>query len=390
MKMPPLWKVTRELKRPFAQIPALPRQIGTFLFGALYYDLFLARKIKTTEGKVARGDRVAIYLIYPQEGLLASHRMALCYLRDNGYAPLVVSNLPLQEQDLAELREISWRVMERPNVGYDFGGYRDGFLSLDGDQIALKRLVFLNDSSWFPLPGASNWLRDAEELDVDYAAAASSMGIPRVKPENFEEIVWELDPMLRNFHYGSYALSVGPKLLGDRRYHRYWRRYPLTKEKNKVVRRGEIGMTRFVLQHDFTHGATYDIHSLPRVLEDLTDQEVNAHTRSLTLLDDQIGRRVWDGMVNRLDATQSPEDRRRFTLLMQALVARVGVSYVLPRFLFEKHKFSFLKKSLVTTNKSDSDTIWAFAQTLKGDAGQIIRDEIAQMRQRKGYDTPTR
>mgnify|MGYP001121682791 CR=1 FL=1 len=215
MSLPPLWKITRELKRPFQQIPALPRLLGTLLFGAKYYDMFLARRIKITPGALPRGDRVAIYLIYPQDGLLPSHRLALDYLLENGYAPLVVSNLPLSDQDMAELQGSCWRVMERPNVGYDFGGYRDGFLSLEGDREHLKRLVLLNDSSWFPLPGAGNWLREAEALEVDYAAAATSMGIPRVKPDQFEDIAWEFDPTLRNFHYGSYALSLGPRVLQD-------------------------------------------------------------------------------------------------------------------------------------------------------------------------------
>lgn len=383
--MPPLWKITRELKRPFQQIPALPRQLGTLLFGAKYYDLFLARKIKTTPGQLPRGDRVAIYLIYPQDGLLASHRMALDYLRENGYAPLVVSNLPLAGQDLAELQGCSWRVMERPNVGYDFGGYRDGFLSLDGCYDSLERLVFLNDSSWFPLPGAENWLRGAEALDVDYAAAASSMGIPRVKPDQFQEITWEFDPALRNFHYGSYALSVGPKLLRDERYQKYWQSYALTKEKNKVVRRGEIGMTRFVLKNGFSHGATYDIRTLPEVMAGLSGEEINAYARSMNFLDDEPSAELMDQVLLGLDAKEGDQARIRMTHLILATAARIGVSYVLPKLLYEQHGFAFLKKSLATVNKENSDRVEAFARTLEGQAGQIIRDELAMIRQRKGY-----
>lgn len=385
MKLPPLWKITRELKRPFQQVPALPSQLGTLFFGAKYYDLFLSRRIRTSAGQMPRGDQVAIYLIYPQDGILESHWLALEYLRDNGYAPLVVSNLPLAERDLAELRGRCWRILERPNVGYDFGGYRDGFLSLEGEHDSLKRLVFLNDSSWFPLPGAGNWLREAEALGVDYAAAATSMGIVRVKPDQFEEIQWKFDPSLRNFHYGSYALSVGPRLLQDPGYRRYWRRYPLTKKKNRVVRRGEIGMTRFVLKHGFSHGASYDIRSLPEVLEACSGAQINAYARSMNYLDDAASQELMDRVLPGLDAAASASDRDRMTRLILATVARIGPSYVLPQLLYEQNGFAFLKKSLVSVDKENSARVAAFAQKLEGSAGQIIRDEIAMIRQRKGY-----
>jgi len=46
---------------------------------------------------------------------------------------------------------VSWRVIERPNFGYDFGGYRDGILLLEAWGIAPERLLILNDSIWMPL-----------------------------------------------------------------------------------------------------------------------------------------------------------------------------------------------------------------------------------------------
>ncbi|MFW8635940.1 rhamnan synthesis F family protein [Cribrihabitans pelagius] len=385
MKLPPLWKVARELKRPFTQLPALPGRMGSLFFGARYYDMVLARQIRTTAGRLPCGTRVAIYLIYPQGGLLPSHRLALDYMRENGYAPLVVSNLPLGGEDMAYLQDNSWRVIERPNVGYDFGGYRDGFLSISDAVYGLERVVFLNDSSWFPLPGSRNWLKEAEGLGVDYAAAATSFGIPRVKPDQYQLVQWDYDPGLRNFHYGSYAISVGAGMLGDARYERYWRSYPLTKEKNKVVRRGEIGMTRFALKHGFSHGATYDIRSLPGVLQNCSDAEINAYARSLNFLDDFPSKALMDRVLPGLDAERSRQDRETLISLMLATAARIGVSYVLPKLLYDKHGFPFLKKSLVSVNKENSDRITEFAEALDGPDGAVIREEIAQIRQRKGY-----
>lgn len=385
MKLPPLWKITRELKRPFQQLPSLPGHVGSFLFGARFYDMFLAGRIRQTDGGVPAGPRVAIYLIFPQGGLLESHKLALRYLRENNYAPLVVSNLPVTGEDAEYLKANCWRLLERPNVGYDFGGYRDGVLSLQGSLETLDRLVLLNDSSWFPLPGSRNWLQDAEDLGVDYAAAATSFGISRVTPDQYEQIQWEFDPGLRHFHYGSYALSVGPKLLRSKRYKQYWQKYPLTKKKNKVVRRGEIGMTRFALKNGFSHGATYDIRSLPEVLQSCSNAEINKLARSLTYLDDAVSQEFLTRSVPGLDAERSKEEREKLIKLMLTIAARIGVSYVLPSLLHKKHGFAFLKKSLVSADQENSDRVYDFAKTLDGPEGRVILKEIEDIRRHKGF-----
>lgn len=385
MKLPPLWKVTRELKRVLQQLPLLPSHISSFFLGARYYDKFHASQVKTEQGRLPRGSRVAIYLIFPRDGVQASHKRALDYINANGYAPLVVSNLPVSGEDAAYLQANAWRVIERPNVGYDFGGYRDGVLSLLDELKDLDRLVLLNDSSWFPLPGSGNWLKNAEMLGVDYAAAATSMGIVRVKPDQFEAIQWTFDPTQRNFHYGSYAISIGPALLRDGRFQNYWKTYPLTKAKNKVVRRGEIGMTRFVVRNGFTHGATYDIRTLPDSLRSLSDDDLNFVARNLTLLDDRACRDVADKATSRMDASRSEEEREGLIKLILAIAARIGVSYVLPGFLYEKHGFSFLKKSLVSMTRKDSDSVWDFVKDLGGQDAEMFREEIEAIRNQKGY-----
>ncbi|MFW8593617.1 rhamnan synthesis F family protein [Cribrihabitans neustonicus] len=384
MKMLPLWKIARELRRVLEQLPRLPGQISSYFLGARYYDRFHAPQVKVIEGNLPGGSRVAIYLVFPRDGLLPSHKHALEYLRENGYAPLVVSNLPVSGADAEYLKENAWRVIERPNVGYDFGGYRDGVLSLAEKLSGLERLVLLNDSSWFPLPGSRNWLKEAEGLGVDYAAAATSLGIVRVKPSQYQSIQWTFDPTQRNFHYGSYAVSLGPALLRDKRFQRYWTNYPLTKEKNKVVRRGEIGLTRFVVKNGFSHAATYDILRLPDDLRSLSDEEVNWHARNLTLLDDRACRETASKAIEELDAERSQEDREHLIKLIMAVVARIGVSYTLPHYLYEKHGFTFLKKSLASISKQDSDITYELAKRLGGE-GAFIREEIEEIRRRCGY-----
>ncbi|OBY25771.1 hypothetical protein A9D60_04905 [Leisingera sp. JC1] len=381
----PFWKVKRELKRLGRQFKSLPLTFYERFFSTPWYDWSCRNKIKCSDGRLPQTPKVAIFLVFPRNGLLPSHKRSLEYLIENGYSPLVVSNLPFTPEDELYLKENSWRYMERPNVGYDFGGYRDAFLSLREDLASLDRLVLVNDSSWFPAPGSKNWLVEAEALGVDYAAAATSFGISRVYPEQFEAIKWDYDTSLRNFHYGSYAVSIGPSLLTSKRFLKYWKRYALTAEKNKVVRRGEIGMTRFVLKNGFTHGATYDIRTLPEMLAKCTDEEINKYARNVNFLDDYPTKDIVDDVLPLLDATKSREQRESLTRFIMATSARIGISYVLPGFLMEKHGFCFFKKSLAKINKDNSDIALQLAETLEGEDGAIILQEVRDIRSQKGF-----
>jgi len=381
MSLPQRWKVKREFLRLIEQLVDVPPSIFDRFLSTPFHDLFERRHVQRFDGIQPCGDRVAIYLVFPRDGLLASHKRAIQHLKDNGYAPLVVSNLPLSANDIAWLRQNTYRFISRPNRGYDFGGYREGFLTLGSDAKRLEYLAFFNDSVWFPVPGTENWLKQAEALDVDYAAAASSFGIPKVNFENFRDISWEIDTNLRNFHYGSYALLVGRKLLQSPSYCRYWKRIPLSSRKNRVVLVGEIGMTSFVLRKGFTHGATYDLLSLPTVLEGLSNQQINCIARNLVTLGTELADKTLEEVRPTLDAERLQEDRHDIIKLILTVTARIGVTYVLPEFLHTHHRFAFVKKSPLGLNGSDSDVLLAFGKTLAGQDGQVIQDEMRQIRQ---------
>jgi lipopolysaccharide biosynthesis protein len=78
----------------------------------------------------------------------------------------VVSNLPLVPEERETLRRACWQLIERPNVGYDFGAYRDAILLLGPKLRDLERLVLVNDLLWFPV-GEADWIDDAERLEAD-------------------------------------------------------------------------------------------------------------------------------------------------------------------------------------------------------------------------------
>ena len=281
-----LWKLKRELLRFGQQLRDLPEDLITYFFSTRRYDRTKAKHIHVWDGNLPKTDRIAIFLIFPKSGLLPSHVTALDYFRLKGYATLVVSNLPLSDIDRNRLAKNCWRIMERPNFGYDFGGYRDGVLSLVEDLSELERLVFLNDSVWFPLPNSRDWLDDAEAMGVDFVGAASNFGTPRPPINAFRSIKWSYATHHRDFHICSFAVFVRPTVLRHPGFLQFWRALRLTDKKKRTVRRGEIGFTQWALRQSFTLGTTLDVTKLDSELGALPEPRLRYIARNLIILED--------------------------------------------------------------------------------------------------------
>lgn len=219
--MIPLWKVKRELGRLGQQLQAIPEAVWE-PFAQRFHDRDLQRGFPVTEGALPERDKIAIVLCWQPGGLVASFLMMLDHLHSAGYAPFVVSNAPLSVADHDALRPRAWRVMERPNFGYDFGGYRDGLAMLRRWEVVPKRVVILNDSIWFPLwPGDRTLERmEAAPFDVVGTILRAGNGV------SFLE---------------SYFFSINGAVLADPGFRAFWDELGLTSNKYKVIRRGERG-----------------------------------------------------------------------------------------------------------------------------------------------------
>ena len=115
------------------------------------HDTWRESHFKPETGQVGYQGNVALFLIYQPNGIEASILRTCDHLAGKGYAPLVISNTPLSKTDRTELKNRCWVFAERPNIGYDFGGYRDGLWLLGKMGVVPDNLLVLNDSVWFPI-----------------------------------------------------------------------------------------------------------------------------------------------------------------------------------------------------------------------------------------------
>lgn len=219
--MIPGWKVKRELARLGQQLRAGPEALWE-PFARRAHDAALARGFPVLDGATPCGPKLALVICWQPKGLAASFLDTLDHLVAAGYAPFVVSNATLSDADKQALQPRVWRAVERPNFGYDFGGYRDGLILLRRWGIRPDRLVILNDSVWFPLWEGDQTLQRAEAAPYD----VTGIFLRQRDTTRFLE---------------SYFFSINGAVLEHPGFRAFWDGLRLTSNKYKVIRRGERG-----------------------------------------------------------------------------------------------------------------------------------------------------
>lgn len=225
--MIPGWKVKRELDRLVQQIKAW---IGLLWepFVQYRYDRNSKDHIKVASGEHPTRDRVAIFLLFQPNGLQPSTLMTCRMLGSAGYAVLAISNAPLSDSDRSALVKVCWRVMERPNYGYDFGGYRDGILHLLASDVLPTHLLVMNDSIWFPLSNQDTLLDRLEHSGLDVAGT--------IVHRNFKKNILGRRP---SKVIESYLFMFSSRAVSHPAFKEFWRNYRVSSNKFNAVYRGE-------------------------------------------------------------------------------------------------------------------------------------------------------
>lgn len=221
--MIPAWKLRQEWMRFKQQLSAIPE---FFLepIARRRHDRAFAAGFPCADGGVPQSGKIAIVLLYQPDGILDSTLSTLGHLQEHGYAPFVVSNTPISDADKTRLHPQAWRIIERPNFGYDMGGYRDGILQLLAWDITPQHLLILNDSIWFPTLSQPPLIPALEQSQADLSGTI----LRERKKIRFLE---------------SYLYHVPQRLFQSRAFQDFWRGLRITSNKYKVIRRGERGFS---------------------------------------------------------------------------------------------------------------------------------------------------
>ena len=364
--MPPWWKIRRELVRPFRQLRGLAGSIATYYLGAWYFDTFLSSRIHRTKGQAEQTRKAAIYVLFAPNGLFESHLISLNYLVKRGYGVIAVSNAALSEESREKLAPLCIEVIDRPNFGYDFGAYRQGVLALKDELTELDSLLLINDSTWFPVL-EHDWIQQAEALTKDFVGAASNYGIPRSVPESIRDFSFDYHCSHKNFHYCSFALLIGRKILNNPEFLLFWKSFPLTNIKNRTVRRGEIGLSKWVMKRGYSHCETLDIPGLEEHLKELDREELSTVLQHMIIPEERFLKQVRDDTIRASKGLKESEAQELLRRLVLVVVARIGISYALPHFNILLRRSMFLKKSPLWLDEESRARTLAFIESLERD-----------------------
>lgn len=235
------WKLQRELDRVRSQIlgwltePFEP-------FARYRHDEWLAKAqpIKLTH---LVGRRVAVFLVYQPMGLSESTIESCRVLSQSGFSVLLVSNTPISRGDQARLSPYIWCIFERPNFGYDFGGYRDAIHWLWRERIQFEQLLLLNDSIWFPVQSSQSnaWLDDLCDHPSEFCGAMELAGHRQERRRRRQKPAF----------LGSFFLLFKQRALESEAFRTFWNGYRMTSNKRKTIRRGERAITAAMVRAEF-------------------------------------------------------------------------------------------------------------------------------------------
>lgn len=221
--MIPSWKVKRELLR-FRQQIAWYWELARARRRTIQHDLDRPKLVQRHDGPLPLGQRVAALLIF-QPGEIPGSILETCgQLTKLGYSVLVVSNGALIPSARSALIPHVWRLLERPNLGYDFGGYREAVMHLWDHGVDPEELLILNDSVWVIHDAFPAFLDQLAKLGADVSG-----GVLRSKK--------------RRRWLESYFFRLNRTALKSPAFQAFWQGYRLVDSKFGVIRQGERDFT---------------------------------------------------------------------------------------------------------------------------------------------------
>jgi lipopolysaccharide biosynthesis protein len=137
-------------------------------------------------------------------------------------------------------------VLQRPNVGYDFLSWREGFMALPN--VDYEKIVFANDSCYGPCSDLSKFWNRVADLDADLWGAS-------------------LNHQFRP-HVQSNFMGFEHRLLESGFARRFWQSVEVEPDKFRLIMRFEVGLSAAVEKAGFRIGGVVDLGAIEQVVRE--------------------------------------------------------------------------------------------------------------------------
>ncbi|HWL03726.1 MAG TPA: rhamnan synthesis F family protein [Xanthobacteraceae bacterium] len=214
-----------------------------------------------TQGEAPlKGKGFVLFLLASRPPLPAFTQDALEAIARSGLNLIIVYNGKLSDSQRQTLLPHAHVIMERVNLGRDFGGYKDGISYLLKHFPDMDRLALMNDSVFFFKPGL-------DKLFADLSGPHDFIGLTEV--------------IEHHYHVQSFMLSFGRAVIEHPNFQRYWRRYRPISTRRWAIHKGEVGLTRLVTKSGFKPHILYHGSQLIPYLRSERPEEILALAKLL-------------------------------------------------------------------------------------------------------------
>ena len=250
----------------------------------LYVESWRVRNISAGQ-QVKDSGRVVILVLYTSGALPGFTRTFIEAVNASPFDLVIVSNGPLAPALAAELLPRCRMLIERANIGRDFGGYKDGISIVLRRFQNVSRIVIANDSVFY--------LAD---------------GLPRLIAalDGQDEFIGVSEVFDHHYHVASFLLSFGPDVLRSAAFRRFWTRYRPIGTRRWAIFRGEGALTASLLRAGFRPRVLFRAEDIRPILQNGTASD---RAEALSLLSVQARKFATRRLQSLVDAGQI-EDRR--------------------------------------------------------------------------------
>lgn len=195
-----------------------------------------------SEGNIdLKSNRFAIFVLYSKASLPAFTLNAIDAIERSSLNLVLVSNGELDPIVKAQLLDRCHLLIERSNLGRDFGAYRDGISVLLQRFKNIERLILLNDSLFYFERGLADLI---SRLDGK------------------QEFIGVTEVFEHHYHVQSFALSFGARVVRSKHFKRYWKRYRPISTRRWSIHKGEVALTRRLTRAGFRPHILYQAAEL--------------------------------------------------------------------------------------------------------------------------------
>jgi len=205
-------------------------------------DSFLAKRVhpqslilKTWKGNAAEpSQKLCLFAHYDVQGQIAPYVLYyLECLKNLGAHTVLISTAPnLNDSEVSKALPYCSQVIQRKNLGLDFGSWKIGLLETPGWK-QVDQLILANDSVYGPFFPLDAIFKRMEHFD--FWGMTSSRE--------------------KQYHLQSYFLVFGKKVLQNPAFSQFWEQFQFYRRKSRIIQKYELGISQLAKKQNWKMGA---------------------------------------------------------------------------------------------------------------------------------------